>query len=172
MFVYSRTSGWRRSRRSRHQPLTQPAFRGSCRSLYCLQIEENLYLDGLTLGFGTVFLFPFDELVGPIVSSMRSMSATIARNLSLATSPSLLIVRSWSTRSGEIELVPMFQQGKPEDVVTNGLTADSAHESAIVREDEPILSLPFYNPQRTACPGCGREVKGRVMESAPSILDD
>jgi hypothetical protein len=138
-----------------------------------LQIEENLYLDGLTLGFGTVFLFPFDELVGPIVSSIRSMSATIARNLSLATSPGRLIVRSWSTRSGEIELVPMFQQGKLGDVVTNGLTADSAHESAIVREDEPILSLPFYNPHRCNCHQCGRETKASLLDySAPSNLDD
>ena len=67
----------------------------------------------------------------------------------------------------------MFQQGKLGDVVTNGLTADSADESAIVREDEPIFSLPFYNPHRCNCLQCGRETKGSLMDySAPSNLDD
>ena len=42
----------------------------------------------------------------------------------------------------------------------------------ITDEEEPIIPLPFYNPHRSACPNCGREVKGYEMERTPSILDD
>ena len=42
-------------------------------------------------------------------------------------------------------------------------------------EEEPIISVPFYNPHRSNCPDCGREAKGdlRDFSNAPrSNLDE
>jgi len=41
-------------------------------------------------------------------------------------------------------------------------------------EEEPIISVPFYNPHRSNCPDCGRETKGSLLDfgTASSNLDE
>ena len=58
--------------------------------------SEDLDTGAVVLGFEANFLFAFDELIGPIRSLMRSISARIACSLSSEISAGRFMVYSWS----------------------------------------------------------------------------
>ena len=84
--------------------------------------SEDLGTEDRILGFRADLLLAFDVLLVPICSSMRFISERTACSLSSGISLGRFMAHSWSTRPLDFELLTLFQQGEPTNVVSNELT--------------------------------------------------